>query len=96
MGNRKEYIEKLAAKLNEWDDDIQRLEDKIEQKSAQVKNDLRAQLQELKNKKKEMSQKFEEIGDANEDIWEDFKASTELGWNALTENIKKTWEIAKK
>jgi phage host-nuclease inhibitor protein Gam len=91
MENRKDYIDKMAARLREWDTELQKLEAKAEMAKADVKASYNQQIKELRLKKEEAQQKLKKIQDAGEDAWEELKDGAEKSWNLFEESVKKAW-----
>ena len=81
--SRHEYIEKIKQQLNEWEQDIDRLEDKL----ADVRDDLRLnyeeKISELKVKKDEAISKARQLEEATEEAWDDLKDGLEMAWDSL-------------
>jgi hypothetical protein len=91
MENRKDYIDRMAARLREWDTELEKLEAKAEVAKADVKASYNKQIQELRLKKEEAKQKLKKIQDAGEDAWEELKEGTEKSWNLFEDSVKKAW-----
>ena len=91
MENRKEYIDKMAARLKEWDNEILRMEAKVISAKADVKAEYHKQLMELLNKKDVIQQKLQHIKDASEDAWMELKSGTESSWEIMEDAIKNAW-----
>jgi hypothetical protein len=91
MENRKDYIDRMAARLREWDADLQNLEAKAELAKADVKASYNQQIKELHLKKEEVQQKLKKIQDAGEDAWEELKEGAEKSWNIFEDSVKKAW-----
>lgn len=96
MENRKEYIEKMTAKLYDWDAEIQQLEAKAKDAAGKVKTELDKQLKELNMEKDAAKQKLNAIQEASQDSWGDVKAVAELSFETLGDSINKVWSIIKK
>ena len=91
MENRKEYIDRMAARLREWDTDLQKLEVKAGLAKADLKASYNQQIKELRLKKEEAKQKLKKIQDAGEDAWEELKEGTEKSWKLFEESVKTAW-----
>ena len=91
MENRKDYIDRMAARLKEWDSEVQKLEEKAETVKADVKASYNQQINELRLKKEEARIKLEKIQDAGEDAWEELKEGTEKSWKIFEESVKNAW-----
>jgi hypothetical protein len=88
MEDRKAYIDKMAAKLKEWDADILKLEAKTDAVKADVKAEYRKQIEELRKKRTEAQQKLNVIKEAGEGAWEELKTGIETSWKILGDSIK--------
>ena len=88
MEDRKAYIDKMAAKLKEWDAEIQKLEAKADAVKVDVKTDYRKQIDELRGKRAEAQQKLNEIKVAGEGAWEELKAGIENSWKIMGDSLK--------
>jgi hypothetical protein len=91
MENRKEYIDKMAARLKEWDTEVEKLEVKAETAKADLKASYNQQINELRLKKAEAQQKLKKIQDAGEDAWEELKEGAEKSWQIFEDSIKNAW-----
>ena len=91
MENRKDYIDRMAARLKEWDTELQKLEAKAELAKADVKASYNQQIKELRLKKEEAQQKLKKIQDAGEDAWEELKEGAEKSWKIFEDSVKNAW-----
>jgi uncharacterized coiled-coil DUF342 family protein len=88
MKNKEAYIQKLHAKIDEWNTDIDKLKAKADQVEADSKIEYQKQMQALKSKRDEIEKKVSEISRSGENAWEDLKAGVDLAWEAMSEAIK--------
>ena len=88
MTNRKTYIDKLTAQLKHWDDELEKLESKINKTHMDLKDEYYQKLHELKNKREEAQLKYEEIRATGEEAWGELKDGFDQSWNTLNESIK--------
>lgn len=88
MENKEAYIQKLHAKIDEWNADIDKLKAKADQVEADSKIEYQKQMQALKSKRDEIEKKVSEISRSGENAWEDLKAGVDLAWEAMSEAIK--------
>jgi predicted RNase H-like nuclease (RuvC/YqgF family) len=89
MTSRHEYIDKLKEKLDEWDADIDELEDRARTAKAELKLELEDQITSLKLKRDIAKLKLSEIKDASEEAWEDIKAGAEEAWADVKDAMEK-------
>lgn len=85
MSTRKEYIEKLAARLREWDDQIDGLRTKAEQAKADAKVRYKEQVVELKG-----------FRDRAETLLGEMHESTDATWNIVKAKVDELYSDVKK
>ena len=84
MNETKEaYVQKLNAKMDEWNAEIHKLEAKADQAEAEAKIEYEKQLEDLRAKRKDLEDKIENLQQAGEIAWEDLKAGIESAWDSL-------------
>jgi len=88
MENRREYIDRLAARLFELESEIHELEAIADKAIAEVKVEYHQQIKELFLKKEELQNKVSKIKDASGNAWEDMKTGSELSWEVFQDSIK--------
>ncbi len=93
MGNREEYIDKLADQLKKWDAEIQKLEEKAENAKTDVKAKYTEKIDELRAKKELIQQKVKDFGEANKEALGSVKKSIEDSLTNLTNAINDTFKM---
>ena len=88
MENRREYIDKLAARLKELESEISELEKIADKAVSEVKAEYRQQIKDLFLKKEELQDKVNKIQKSGGNAWEDMKAGTDLSWEVFNESAK--------
>ena len=88
MKTKEAYIQKLHAKIDEWNADIDKLKAKADQVEADSKIEYQKQIKILKSKRDEIEKKVSEISRSGEQAWEDLKAGVDLAREAMSEAIK--------
>jgi uncharacterized coiled-coil DUF342 family protein len=83
--NRDAYIQKLKAKIDEWNADIDKLMAKARQAKAEKEVEYREQIETLRAKRSELESKLEQVQQASESTWQDLKKGFETSWEALKE-----------
>jgi predicted nuclease with TOPRIM domain len=73
MSVRKDYLHKLDAELNEWEDKIKTLEAQVEKATPEEKVEFIDHIERLKTKQKLAREKHEELENAHESVWEGLK-----------------------
>jgi hypothetical protein len=95
MENRKDYIDRMAARLREWDTELQKLEAKAETAKTDVKASYNQKINELRLKKEEAQLKLKKIQDAGEDAWEELQEGAEKSWKIFEDSVKNAWDKLK-
>ena len=89
MLTRKEYVEQLKNKLDEWNADIA----KWEGKTRGAKNDLTIEyemrMDDLRKKREEATAKLKEVQASSEEAWKELKAGADSAWAAMREAFDK-------
>ena len=88
MENRREYIDRMAARLKELESEISELGKIADKAVAEVKAEYHQQIQDLFLKKEELQTKVSKIREASGNAWEDMKAGSELSWEVFDDSVK--------
>jgi len=88
MGNRREYIEKMAARLKDLESEIRELEVIADKAMAEVKAEYQEEINELFLKKEAVQNKLLKIREVTGNAWEDMKAGVEMSWEAFQDSVK--------
>lgn len=88
MSQKDAYIQKLQAKLDEWNTEIDKLKAKADQAEADAKLEYYERIEKLREQQDGAREKLETLRQAGDDAWEDLKAGIESAWNDLSEAIK--------
>jgi len=89
MNSRDAYVQKLKAKLDEWNATIDKLQAKADQTEAESKIKYEKQLADLRAKRKEVDEKILELEQAGESAWEGLKQGLENSWDILKASFTK-------
>ena len=76
MGERDAYVQKMKAKLDEWNSEIDRLAEKTNAAKADAKLRYQEQVDRLKAQSDTARRKLDELGAASESAWKDLRT----GW----------------
>jgi len=88
MSMKDAYQQKLQARLDEWNADIDKLKARADKAEASVKLGYYEQIEDLKMKQEAAREKLAELKLASDDAWEDLKAGAESAWDSLGEAVK--------
>lgn len=87
MGTRDEYVQKMQAKLDEWNAEIDRLVVQSALAEAELKTKYSEEIETLRNKQIEARVKLEALQNASENAWEDMRAGMDMAWGAISEAV---------
>ncbi|MDO3378987.1 hypothetical protein [Geoalkalibacter halelectricus] len=93
MDTRTKYVEKLSADIVEWDNQIERLKEKMEDAEPEAKAQYAQSIASLKEKRNQAAEKLQNLHVADDNEWEEVKKGAEQIWEEmktmLKENITK-------
>ncbi|SDK35837.1 hypothetical protein SAMN04487954_11542 [Billgrantia gudaonensis] len=89
MSDREAYEQKLQAKLDEWQAEIDKLRARAKGAEADARIDREKEAARLEARREEVRQKLQEMREASDDAWEDVKAGAERAWDSLSESFEK-------
>ncbi|MGD9098220.1 MAG: hypothetical protein PVF97_09045 [Desulfobacterales bacterium] len=85
---RDAYVQKVKAKLDEWNAEIDRLEAQARQKEADAQTSLQEQIDQVKAKRRAAEEKLDDVRQAGGDAWEDLKSGVELAAEAVGDALR--------
>jgi len=88
MEPRREFIDMMAARLEELDREISKLENIADKAVAEVKAEYHQQIKDLFQKKEELQNKVSSIREASGNAWEDMKAGARISWEVFNDSVK--------
>lgn len=81
------YKQKREAQLKEWSAQINLLEAKLENASADIKVKGAEHIQVLRAKQQSASEKMQELGKATGEAWEQVKTTADQLWDDLKSGV---------
>ncbi|MEX0958510.1 MAG: hypothetical protein WDZ63_04430 [Burkholderiales bacterium] len=84
MSDRDAYIEKVKAKIDQWNADIDKLQAKAKEVDADARIKYDEQIAELKKQRDEAEAKMKEARAASEEAWADLRAGFESAWDSVS------------
>jgi uncharacterized coiled-coil DUF342 family protein len=88
MSDRDAYADKMRAKLDEWNAEIDRLSAKVEGAQADAKLEYNRQIEAIKKQRDEARQHFNKLQSASDSAWEDLRKGTDAAWEKMTNALK--------
>jgi len=83
MDKRTKYVEQLSSQMVEWDNEIERLKDKVESAAPESKAGYSSAIAALQLKRDEAAVKLQGISASSDDEWENLKPETEDVWSEV-------------
>jgi hypothetical protein len=87
VNDKELYQQKMQARLDEWNAEIQKLRAKSSRASADVRLNINRQIRLLERDIEEAKVKLWEIAAAGEDAWESIKDGGEGAWDSLKSGV---------
>lgn len=88
MSEKASYRQKIRAKLDEWNAEIDKFEAKADQAQADAQLEYYEQLKKLRALQEEAGNKLEALDEAGEDAWEDVKDGVDIAADALDHAVQ--------
>ena len=89
MNARDTYIKQMREQLDEWSEELDRLETRLRQDEANRGVGYRDDMSRLRQNREEMGRNITEIQEASENAWEDLKAGADETWNRMKDDFKR-------
>ncbi|MGD9386406.1 MAG: hypothetical protein PVF28_07615 [Thioalkalispiraceae bacterium] len=87
MSKRDEYVAKLKTKLDDWNEDIDKLEAKADNVKGDMKEKYAEEIDAVKKQREVVKEKANELINSSEEAWDELKTGIESAWQKLTEAI---------
>jgi len=87
---REEYVELMKAQIEEWNTDIDLLEDKSSNSGADLKEKADVLIGKLDQKLAEGQETLKNIAGTTDDSWVDLKADAEVIWKSIKTTVDET------
>lgn len=87
QSKRDQFIETIKNRLDELNNEIDRLESKAKEASGQAEKKYEEQLEEIRGKRNELKKKLTELRAASEAQFEKLKLEAEHAWKAFQNSV---------
>jgi uncharacterized coiled-coil DUF342 family protein len=88
MTDKDAYVQKLHAKLDEWNAEIDKLKAKADKAEADSRAEYQKQIETLQQKRKDAETKIREVAAAGEGALEELKSGVQGAWDSMEEALK--------
>ena len=92
VDTKEAYLEKLKAKLDEWNAQIDKLKAKAAQSKADAKIEIEKRVGDLETQRQAVENKIQQLVQASRPAWEDLKGGVQSAWNKLDEAVRSATE----
>jgi len=87
MAKRDEYVEKMKQQLDEWNDEIDRLEANLAEAGGETKKRLEPYMAKARESREQLVTKLGELKQAGEATFESSKDEVEHVWKAFKQSV---------
>lgn len=84
MSDRDVYVEKMKAKIDEWNADLAKLEARSREAEADMRLKYDAQIQEMREQREKAEERLKELQRASEESWKRMRDGMESAWDEMT------------
>lgn len=88
MPDKDAYVQKLHAKLDEWNAEIDKLKAKADKAKAESRLEYQKEIETLQERRKRTEEKLEKLRQAGEGAWQDLKSGVQNAMNAMETALK--------
>ena len=84
MSDRDAYVDKMKAKIDEWNADLAKLEAKSREAEADLRLKYDHQITQLREQRNEAEERLRELQKASEESWRRLREGMEAAWDDMT------------
>ncbi len=92
MTDRDAYVEKLKARLDEWNAEMSRLEAKAREARADAKIDYQRALADMAQQRERLREQLDDMRSSGEAAWQELRRGAESAMDEMT----RAWEKARR
>jgi hypothetical protein len=89
MTTRNEYIEGLKARLDHWNEDIAKWEDKAKVAKTDMRIEYEMQLENLRKQRDQAMEKMQVMQASAGEAWKDMMAGADEAWKKMQDAFEK-------
>jgi predicted nucleic acid-binding Zn-ribbon protein len=87
MSKREEYVEKMKIRLDEWNDEIDRLEAKLAEASEETKSSLQPYIEKARESRDRVVAKLGDLKQAGEASFDSTRDEIEHIWKTFKQSV---------
>ena len=88
MTTKDDYIKKMHSRLDQINNEIDKLVARKEQLEEVGRAEFMKQMDDLRHRRDEALEKLRQIQDASGSAWEDIKSGLEMAWDSIAQAIE--------
>ena len=88
MSMKEAYRKKMEAQLSEWSAKLDVLKAKAEKASAEGEVKFQEQIDDIETKKEQATKKLQQLSEAGEETWEQFRGEVDHAWDEMKTAIE--------
>ena len=88
MSQKDAYVQKLHAKIDEWNAEIDKLKAKADQAEAESRLAYQKEIENLQQRRKEVEERLTKVRHAGEGAWQDLKSGAQDAWDTMEEALR--------
>ena len=88
MNDRELYAEKMKARIDEWNADLNKLEARSREAEAQWRAKYDEQIQELREQRNQVEERLRELQKASDESWKRLREGMELAWDDMSKAFR--------
>ena len=89
--NRDEYVEALKHKLDEWNEQISKIESQMNSASEDAKSRYQEQLTEMRNHALAAEENFQALVKGQSEEWDKQRETFEKAWSDIAAGFGRAW-----
>jgi DNA repair ATPase RecN len=88
MSDRDVYVEKVKAKIDEWNADLAKLEAKSREAAADMQLKYEQQIRDLCEQRNEVEERLRELQRASDESWKRMREGMETAWDDMAKAFR--------
>jgi hypothetical protein len=88
MLDKDTYVQKLRAKIDEWDTEIDKLKAKVDKAEGASRFEFQKEIENLQQRRQEVGERLTKVRHSVEGAWEDISAGARNAWDAMEEALR--------
>lgn len=87
--SKKDYADRLDAKLREWSADIKKLKDAAGISETMIKEEYHKMVDDLQSRSEDLKKRLLHLREESGEVWDELRFGTENAWKEMKEAIEK-------